>query len=235
MSARLDAATLIRLFLYYITDRMQLGADEASRRTVLLRKIAAAARAGVDYIQLRERDLTARELERLASEAMSAVRGSTTKLLVNSRVDIALAAGADGVHLRSDDIAASEARALWAKSAGATSCVIAASCHSLPEVLRAESHGADFVVFGPVFGKQGSNAPATGAGAIAQIARRGGPIDPKVEAGQSLRMPVIALGGVTVENAALCLRAGAAGVAGIRLFQENDVTATVQRLRDLRA
>lgn len=154
-------------------------------------------------------------------------------MLVNSRVDVALVVGADGVHLRSSDMAASEARAIWAKSAGAPQCVIGVSCHSLAEVLSAEAHGADFVVFGPVFGKQGSDAAAVGVEAITAVVRRGGPADKKVEAGQSLRMPVIALGSITLDNAASCGRAGAAGIAGIRVFQQGDITDTVRRLRSL--
>ena len=221
------------VLLYYITDRMQLGADERGREEGLLKRITEAAAAGVDYIQLRERDLTGRELERLAGQAVRRVRdaGSRTKLLVNSRIDVAMGVGADGVHLRSDDIPASEVRAIWAKGVGRTDCVIAQSCHSLQEVLLAESHGADFVVFGPVFGKQGSSQPATGVERISEVVGRGGPADLKVEAGQTLRMPVIALGGVTVENAADCARAGAAGVAAIRMFQQGDVSETVRRLR----
>jgi len=225
------AGRLKRLLLYYITDRMQLGADETTRRERLLRRIGDAAAAGLDYVQLRERDLTTRDLERLAAQAMAAVRGSRAQLLINSRVDVALAAGAHGVHLRSTDIAASEARATWAKSAGTTQCVIGVSCHSLADVLSAEAHGADFAVFGPVFGKQGSSQPPVGVEAIAGVVRRGGPVDNKVEAGQPLRMPVIALGGITPENAAHCIQAGAAGIAGIRLFQQGDVTETVHRLR----
>lgn len=210
---------------------MQLAAEEKTRRERLLQRIAEAAAAGVDYVQLRERDLTVRELKRLAAQAAAAMRGSRAKLLINSRVDVALAGGADGVHLRSTDMAASEARAIWAKSAGTAQCVIGVSCHSLAEVMSAEAHGADFAVFGPVFGKQGRAEPPVGVEAIASVVRRSGPVDKKVEAGQTLRMPVIALGGVTLENAAECVRAGAAGVAGIRLFQEGDIRATVQRLR----
>jgi thiamine-phosphate pyrophosphorylase len=210
---------------------MQLGVDESSRREHLVRRIADAAAAGVDYVQLRERDLTTRELERLAAQAITAVRGTRAKLLINSRVDVALAVGADGVHLRSTDIPASEARAIWANSAGTAQCVIGVSCHSLAEVLNAEAHGADSAVFGPVFGKQGSSEPPVGVEAIMTVVRRGGPADKKVEAGQPLRMPVIALGGITTQNAAQCIQAGAAGIAGIRLFQQGDVTETVRRLR----
>lgn len=221
------------MILYYITDRMQLGIDEATRRHNLLGCIEMAAQAGVDYIQLRERDLTARELERLAAEAVRLVRqgGGKTKLLVNSRIDVALAAGADGVHLRGSDLVASEARAIWDRSCHRTDAVIAQSCHSLADVLLAESHGADFVVLGPVFGKQATTVTPTGVEAISRIVGRGGPVDFKVEAGQTLRMPVIALGGITVENALSCMRAGAAGVAAIRMFQQGHIAEVVRRLR----
>src|ERR1700726_607809 len=111
--------------LYYITDRRAFPGDERSRCRRLLEKIGEAARAGVDYIQLREKDLSSRELESLAREAMSIVRESSqrgtenrqrrTALLLNSRTDVALAVQADGVHLRSDDISPEEVRAAWTK------------------------------------------------------------------------------------------------------------------------
>lgn len=210
---------------------MQLGRDESTRRRRLLQKMGEAANAGVEFIQLRERDLTIRELESLAAEAVLSARGTYTKVLINSRADVAIAVGAGGVHLRSNDIAASDARAIWAKSTGRTDCVIGVSCHSLKEVLSAEGHGADFVVFGPVFGKTGGQESATGLDGLALATRRGVPINEKVEAGQSLRMPVLALGGITLENANACVEAGAAGVAAIRLFQENDIAQVVKRLR----
>jgi thiamine-phosphate pyrophosphorylase len=86
-------------------------------------------------------------------------------------------------------------------------------------------------MLGPVFGKVASAGSPLGVETIARVVRRGAPVDHKLEAGQTLRMPVIALGGVTLENAAECARAGAAGVAGIRLFQQGDVIETVARLR----
>ena len=218
------------MLLYYITDRVQFGGDESSQRRRMLEKIAEATNAGVDYIQLRERDLSGRELESLSGEAMKRVRGSNTRLLINSRVDVAIAVGAHGVHLRSDDLAASEVRAVWAKSTGRTDCVIGVSCHSINEVLSAEGHGADFVVFGPVFGKQGGNRPPVAIEALRSVTRRGGPPDKKVEAGQSLQMRVFALGGVTLENTHACVEAGAAGIAGIRIFQDNDIAQLVDRL-----
>lgn len=216
------------MLLYYITDGRQLGSE---RR--LLEKIAEAANAGVDYIQLRERHLSARELESLGQDAVQIVReaGSATKILLNSRIDVALAVNADGVHLRSDDISASEARSIWAKSAGGTNCVIAVSCHKSEEIFSAEAHGADFVVFGPVFGKAATHAPAVGIEALREVISRGGPIDVKVEAGQTLRMPIFALGGVSLEHADECRAAGAAGVAAIRMFQENDIADVIRKLK----
>jgi thiamine-phosphate pyrophosphorylase len=181
----------------------------------------------VDYIQLREKDLSARELEKLACEAISAVRknSSTTKLLINSRIDVAIAAGADGVHLRSaeTDIPASDARIIFHK-AGNANPVIGCSCHTRKEIADAEAHGADFAVYGPVFGK--GNDQGVGIEALKEICQR--------EVAASSRMPVLALGGVTVDNAEACMSAGAAGIAGIRLFQSGDLGPTIGALRRLR-
>ena len=109
-----------RCFLYYITNRTYFPGDEPTRRRRLLQKIQEAARAGVDYIQLREKDLPTRDLESLAREAVKIMaelrtenRELRTALLINSRTDVALAIGADGVHLRSDDISPQEVRTVW--------------------------------------------------------------------------------------------------------------------------
>jgi thiamine-phosphate pyrophosphorylase len=191
----------------------------------LLSRIGEAARWGVDYVQLREKDLPASRLESLARNALAEVRknSSTTKLLINSRTDVAGAVGADGIHLRSrGDLAPSDARVIFAKC-GNHAPVIAQSCHTLEEVALAESHGADFAVFAPVFEKDG--AGGAGLDALRQITRR--------EIAASSRMPLLALGGVTLENAAGCIEAGAAGVAGIRLFQSGDIAKTITTLRKL--
>jgi thiamine-phosphate pyrophosphorylase len=222
------------LLLYYISDRSQFPGSEAERREKLLANIAGAIRCGVDYIQLREKDLSARELEDLTRRTMqlraenrlleTEVSGlGTTKLaktrvLVNSRTDIAIAAGADGVHLRSGDIAPANVRAV-ASRAGGERVIIAVSCHTLAEVQAAADAGADFVVFGPVFGK--NEGEGTGLEELHESAQIG--------------IPVLALGGVTVQNAAFCMAAGAAGIAGIRLFQSDFVAKTVHCLRSLRA
>ena len=219
-----------RCLLYYITDRSQFRGDERARRRHLLAKVAEAALACVDYIQLREKDLSTRELEMLAREAVAIVRenSSLTRLLINSRTDVALAAGADGVHLRADDLSPREARAVVRVSdqipvqrpLATDHFLVATSCHSNEEVIRADSEGADFAVFGPIFGK--NNAPGrqpTGLAALHEACRA--------------KIPVLALGGVTIENAASCLKTGAAGVAGIRLFQENKIEDVVRALRAL--
>jgi thiamine-phosphate pyrophosphorylase len=213
------------LQLYYITDRRQFpGAGQEQERR-LLEKIAECAAAGVDLVQLREKDLGAHALEKLALKAMAALAGSRTRLLINSRTDVALACGAHGVHLPANDHAASDVRAIFAR-AGVSEPVIGVSTHSAAEVASVEAHGADFVVLAPVFEK-GGTASREGLEELRRICHR-------TEAAQP-PMPVLALGGITLENARLCVEAGAAGIAGIRLFQQNDVAAIVKKLRALQA
>ncbi len=220
-----------RCLLYYITDRSQFPGNESTRRGALLAKIAEAARANVDYIQLREKDLSAKALEILARDALTVLsnsatlgtesQGARTRLLINSRTDIALAAEADGVHLRSDDVAVHEVRqvlqvAHWPPNTG--SFLVATSCHTAADVHRTESENVDFAVFAPVFGKKGSSGtPPAGLTLLREAGRA--------------KTPLLALGGVTLANAASCLEAGAAGIAGIRLFQENRIEDVVRALR----
>jgi thiamine-phosphate pyrophosphorylase len=204
------------LLLYYITDRTQFAGDDASRRRALLDKIAEAAGSGVDFIQLREKDFSTRELEALAQDAVRMVReySSRTRLIINSRTDLAIACGADGVHLRSEDVLPGEVRAAWQHGLH-TVPVISVSCHSPADVARAVAEAVDLAVFAPVFEKQGS--PIAGLNGLRAACEH--PIK------------VLALGGVTLENARACVEAGAAGVAGIRLFQENAVAEVAGALR----
>jgi thiamine-phosphate pyrophosphorylase len=208
------------VLLYYITDRKQFPGGELERRERLLATIAEAARCGVDYVQLREKDLATRDLEILAREAMERIRASSgkTRLLVNSRTDVALAASADGVHLRSKDVLPEEVRKIWRVGNGAARPVVAVSCHSAAEVLAGKKSGADFVVFGPVFGKKDVlQTGVVGLDLLQAVCRSG--------------IPIFALGGVTVENAAMCMATGAEGIAGIRLFQESALSQVVAKLR----
>jgi thiamine-phosphate pyrophosphorylase len=214
------------LLLYYITDRTQFPGDEAARYERLREKVAEAARCGVDFVQLREKDLTARQLEWLARDCLKVIRKNsepgtrkrdrTTAFLINSRTDVAVAVDADGVHLRSGDISAPEVRAVWHQQK--IPPIIGVSCHTPAEVAQAAVEGAGFAVFAPVFEK--STDPNSSPAGLDQLRL----------ACQS-KLPVLALGGVTLDNAAACVAAGAAGVAGIRLFQENPISEVVDRLR----
>jgi len=218
--------------LYYTTDRKSFAGDELTRRRSVLDKIEEATSQGVDYIQLREKDLSTRELETLAREAVGIVgmlraanRELRTVLLVNSRTDVALASAAHGVHLTSDDISPADVRAAWTSGAASSgrgnltsTPIVAVSCHSPEEVAQAAKERASFAVFAPVFEKKHSpeTVPA-GLDALRQACRAS--------------IPVLALGGITPKNARACMQAGAAGIAAIRMFQENDIATIVRELR----
>lgn len=172
---------------YCISDRRRQSVLETARRSVA---------HGVEMFQVREKDIGAAALLDLVRSVLDITRGSETRVLVNDRLDVALAAGAQGVHLPADGLPLQLVRAHIG--------LIGISTHSVEEVRRAEADGADFVVFGPVFDTPGKTP--TGIPLLN-------------EACQAVRIPVLAIGGMTRENSALALRAGAAGVAGIRMFQ----------------
>lgn len=196
---------------YYITSRKQLvgvpvGAgspDAVSLETALQEKVREAFAAGVGFVQVREKDLSGVRLAALVGDLAAQPEKRESQLLVNERLDVALSSGADGVHLPSDSMPVSDARRL----AGSGTWV-GISCHGASEVEQAESDGASYVLLSPVFETPSKpGVPPLGLDRLQAVCH-------------SVLMPVIALGGVTRSNAEACIRAGAAGVAGIRLFQE---------------
>ena len=177
---------------YYVTDRKALGG--AAPLLDAIRKAARGENA-VDWIQIREKDLDGRDLVDLVRAAIAAAPAA--RILVNERADVALAAGAHGVHLPSNSPAPQRFRAIAPRP-----FLIGVSCHNVDEVRRAGAEDADFTVFGPVFFTPSKAAYGEPLG-----------VERLRDASRAARIPVLALGGVTRANTALCLNAGAAGIA----------------------
>ncbi len=185
----------------YITDRKTLRARET-----LLEAISRNLEGSADWIQIREKDLEARELFELVRAAQALPNPRGAKLLVNSRVDVALAAGVSGAHLPAGSPAPDAWRAMVPQG-----FLIGVSCHAVEEIVTAAEEGADYVVFGPIFEPISKPVKSPPIG-LSELAR----------AAEAVKIPVLALGGITVENASQCAAAGAAGVAGVSLFQHRD-------------
>jgi thiamine-phosphate pyrophosphorylase len=202
------ARALPRPITYLITggesSRATGSGSEEFRR--LLALVRAAVEARVTLVQLREKELTGRVLFELASAAAHIARGSDTSLLVNDRADVARAAGCDGVHLTTGSL-----------ETFGEDFLIGVSAHAFREARAAREGGADFAVFGPVFDTPSKRAygPPAGLGALGEAARELSPF------------PLVALGGVGEEQVGDVLGAGAAGVAGIRLFASGQNLARI--------
>jgi len=198
---------LSKPILYLITRGATTEATTAASPEfqLILNQVSAAVVAGIDLVQIREKRLTARVLFELANAAAKVSSGTNTRLLVNDRADLAASAGAAGVHLTTQSLSAATIRKMFGQR-----LLIGASTHSLAEALTARQEGADFVVFGPVFPTKSKQlfGPPQGLKELSQVAHALG------------GFPVLALGGISSTNAADCLAAGAAGIAGIGLFED---------------
>ncbi len=199
---------------YAITNRAFHPGGEPQRQAALVQLATCWGAEGIEFIQLREKDLAPAALATLARSILQQLPAGT-RLLINSRTDVAIAVRAHGVHLTAspDESTPAQVRQLFA-AAGLPTPLISASCHSLAEVQRARDAQVAAILFSPVFGK--SISGQIGAGQIVSAAQG---LEPLAAACTlAAPVPVYALGGVTSENAAACLAAGAAGIAGIRLF-----------------
>jgi thiamine-phosphate pyrophosphorylase len=216
--------------LCYVTDRRSLPlATPFAEFSALLQKIAELARVGVDWVQIREKDLSARQLTALMQETARCLPAQpgkdpgTTRILINNRVDVALTQGAAGVHLGENCLAIDEVKQLVESRVSTRDFLLGVSCHSLEGAKSAAAGGADYIFFGPVFAtpSKATFGEPQGVKRLAEVCR-------------SVPIHVLAIGGITLENAATCFTAGAAGIAAIRLFQDApDPAATVEALRKI--
>ena len=199
---------------YAITDRALYPGGEREKQVALLHQAARWAADGINLIQLREKDLPASDMSVLAREILKIIASSATKLLINSRADVALATRAHGVHLTSapSELTPTQIRTLYAH-VNLPAPIVTVSCHGLNEVQRAREDRADAILFGPVFGKTIADRTVVPGQGLDQL---------HAACTAASSVPVYALGGVTLANARACTDAGAAGIAGIRLFHNLD-------------
>jgi thiamine-phosphate pyrophosphorylase len=213
-----------KFILCYVTERQSLRVEKSqSREVALVQRIENAVRAGVDWVQIREKDLPARDLVDLTRAAIRVCQSASggrearilVRTLVNDRFDVAWASGAAGVHAGEKSLPLRvlvDAR----RSARLADFLVGASCHSMEGAIDAAEAGADYLFFGPVF-ETPSKAPF-------------GPPQGLVKLRQvcsAVSIPVIAIGGITLENARACRETGAAGIAAIRLFQQDGDVAKI--------
>lgn len=220
--------------LCYVTGRQSLSAaPQKDLLDLLLDKIQLLSAAGIDWIQLREKDLTGKQSALLTCEALRRVsrrEGSTkssTRIIANDRLDVALAEQAGGVHLGESSVPVEGAKRLLLASPAAQTLalefLVGVSCHSLEAAKSAADSGANYLFFGPIF-------------ATPSKADFGSPqgLDRLAAVCSSVNIPVLAIGGITLGNASSCLSAGASGIAAIRLFQDSaDPASLVRALRQL--
>lgn len=215
--------------LCYVTDRSLLAPPQNSR-AALLQKIAQLSAAGIDWIQIREKDLSGKDCASLVEEALveaapvGEASANPAKIIVNDRLDVALATGAAGIHLGEETLSLPAVNKLVkTRFPSVNGFLIGASCHSVSAAKLAEQQGARYIFFGPVFATPSKIyfGPPQGPAALEEVCR-------------ALSIPVVAIGGITLENISSCVSAGASGIAAIRLFQNApDPAALISALRHL--
>ncbi len=202
----------MRPVLCLVTDRRRLG---KAWRDALIARVRVAAHEGVHLVQIREADLPTAVLKAVVSRCVEVCRNTRTRVIVNDRLDVALATGAHGVHLRADSMSAARVRGLCPRP-----FLIGRSVHSEEEARATSRADTDYVIFGTVFASESKPGQvAAGLGALRAV----------VTATQT---PVLGIGGVTVARVAELQSVGAAGLAGIGLFID-DIATTLRQLRDV--
>ena len=179
----------------------------------LVARVAAAARAGVDLVQVREKTLSDRALLAVVSAVRAALASTSTRLLVNGRPDVALAAGAYGVQVPEEGLPVAEVKRAF------PSLTVGASCHSVEAARRAAGEGADFVLLGPIFATPGKEERTLGLDVLAAAAA-------------AVAVPLHAIGGVTPARVPALRAAGARGGAAIRPFLEGPADAIIRAFRE---
>jgi len=224
-----EASPKRKPILCYVTDRRTLAAGEPGDAVQLLvEKMETLASAGVDWIQIREKNLSGRALAALTRDALRRVSQRSlpedvqTRVLVNDRLDVAIAERAHGVHLGENSLPVSEAKRLARAFQSARilsgDFLVGVSCHSLEGAKSASADGADYILYGPVFATPSKAAYGAPQG-----------LERLAEVCTAVTIPVLAIGGISVENYASCLAAGASGIAAIRLFQDARNPAAIVR------
>jgi thiamine-phosphate pyrophosphorylase len=211
--------------LCYVTDRKGLATAENDENEALLERVAIAAAAGIEWIQIREKDLSGKQLSSFTRTAVAQTKqinerhGPLARIIVNDRLDVALSEHSGGVHLGEHSLPVQDLRKWLATRPDLSErdkFLVGISCHSLQAAANAARGGADYIFFGPVFSTPSkvSFGPPQGRERLAEVC-------------SAVSIPVLAIGGITLDNVSDCFAAGASGIAAIRLFQNAENLAAV--------